>query len=133
MIEAFIELPTGNVVAPRPTVTVIVAGLDNLPLACLADSGSLHNRMPSYLAEEAGIELEGVPEQIALAGAHLESWMVDAVPLEAGGVAWTAPVSFCAPWPEDFPLILGQEGFFRHFVVTIRAADYLIEYIPEEK
>jgi hypothetical protein len=133
VIETFVELPTGNIVALRPTVTVVVAGMYDLPFVCLADSGSLHNRMPSYVAAEAGIELAGVPEQIALGGVRLDCWTVDAIPLEAGDATWTAPVSFCQPCSDDFPFILGQEGFFRHFVVTIRAADYLIEYVAEDR
>lgn len=41
-----------------------------------------------------------------------------------------APVWFCDPWPFAFGL-LGQEGFFRFFKVTIRAAENWLECEPE--
>ncbi len=39
-------------------------------------------------------------------------------------------MSFCGPWPFPFQL-LGQEGFFRFFTVTFRAANYEFGIEPE--
>jgi len=39
-------------------------------------------------------------------------------------------VAFCNPWPFGFQL-LGQEGFFRFFAVTLRAASFEIEIEPD--
>jgi hypothetical protein len=52
--------------------------------------------------------------------------------MKAGGEEheWDAPVSFCTPWPFGFQL-LGLDGFFRHFRVTISAYREWIECRPE--
>jgi hypothetical protein len=48
------------------------------------------------------------------------------VDLTVGGHRYDAPVWFCDPWPLGFGL-LGQEGFFRFFRVTICAAEGWLE------
>ena len=53
------------------------------------------------------------------------------VPLTLGDFSWETTVWFCDPWPFAFQL-LGQEGFFRWFSVTIDAADRSLEIHPIE-
>lgn len=126
----FKELPgTGPVVA-RPVVPVVIEGQQRAPHACLVDSGSLHNRFGAWVARAVGIDLSDAPlEVIALGGFRSEARRAS-VRLSVGDAAWTAPVWFCDPWPLGFHL-LGQEGFFRSFEVTLRAARYEIELTPE--
>ncbi|MGH2699747.1 MAG: hypothetical protein ACRDJL_11215 [Actinomycetota bacterium] len=122
----FKELPGTPVDYLRPVIPVVVEGLPRAPQLCLVDSGALHNRFGSWVAEAGGIELEDAPaETIALGGFHTEA-RTKRVRLGVGDFAWEAPVSFCHPWPLAFH-ILGQEGFFRWFEVSIRAARFTID------
>lgn len=110
-------------------VPVFVDGLDITPFSCLVDTGSLHNRFASWIADEAGIELENVrPASIGVGGRPTLARTVP-VALRAGEHRWEAPVSFCDPWPWDFQL-LGQEGFLRWFRLLVEAADRTLEITP---
>jgi hypothetical protein len=127
---SFKELPGATHDYLRPVVPVLVEGLPRAPQLCLVDTGALHNRFGSWVAEAAGIELEaGATEIIALGGFMTEARTVP-VQLRIGDAAWEAPVSFCDPWPPAFH-VLGQEGFLRWFEVTIRAAHYTLELTLE--
>lgn len=128
----FKELPGAHQDYVRPVVPVTVDGLPRAPQLCLVDTGALHNRFGSWVAEAAGIELKDAPsETIAIGGFHTEA-RTARVRLEVGDSAWDAPISFCDPWPLAFH-ILGQEGFFRFFEVSIRAARYTIDLEPEKE
>lgn len=128
----FKELPGTPQDYVRPVVPVIVEGLPRAPQLCLVDTGALHNRFGSWVAEAAGIELESSPfETIAVGGFHI-AVREALVRLELGDFAWEAPVSFCDPWPLAFH-ILGQEGFFRWFEVSIRTSRYTIDVEPESE
>ena len=70
-------------------------------------------------------------ERVALGGFRTEARTVS-VRLTVGDVTWEAPVAFCEPWPLSFHL-LGQEGFFRWFRVTVRAARYTIDAVAETR
>jgi hypothetical protein len=115
--------------ALRPVVPVVVAGLRRSPHACLLDTGALHNRFGGWVARAAGIDLDGAPlEVIALGGFRAEARRASVL-LSVGEANWVAPVWFCDPWPLSFHL-LGQKGFFDRFEVTLRAARYEVELIP---
>lgn len=125
----FRALPGVNADVPRPLVDVGVAGLPDTLVTCLLDTGSLHNRFASWVAREAGLDLDGAPmESIGIGGRPVISQTIQ-VELRLGRHRWEAPVSFCRPWPWDFQL-LGQEGFLRFFRVTIEAADRRLEIAP---
>ena len=130
---AFKELPGRSGDSRRPVVPVSVEGLERVPLFALVDTGSLQNRFGRWVAEAAGINLEGADrERIGLGGfASIEGLTVP-VRLAIEDAEWEAPVSFCDPWPFDFQL-LGQEGFFRWFRVLFRAADAVVEVTLEER
>ena len=124
----FIELPGEHLPITRPAVTVEVAGFE-LPLVCLVDSGALAIRMGGWVADSAGISLRGAPrERISVAGNRTTGYRVEAT-LRLGHYAWDAPVWFCDPWELNFGL-LGQNGFFSHFEVTIRADAGWTECLP---
>lgn len=75
--------------------------------------------------------MEGIePEELTLGGFRTEAWSLP-IQLTLEGTTWEAPVSFCEPWPLSFHL-LGQEGFFRWFEVTIRAARFTVDITTEE-
>jgi len=94
------------------------------------DTGALHNRFGLWVAKAAGIELSGTTvERIAIGGFRTEARSA-LVRLQVGDDSWEAPVSFCDPWPVAFN-VLGQEGFFRWFQVSIRASRYTVDLIPE--
>jgi hypothetical protein len=129
---SFKELPGTFEDYVRPVVPVTVEGLTRAPQLCLVDTGALQNRFGAWVAEAAGIELVDRPtEMIAVGGFRTEARSAR-VRLGVGDLAWEANVSFCDPWPLAFH-ILGQEGFFRWFEVTIRAARYTIDLELEEE
>ena len=127
----FKELP-GELGRERPVVPVALQSLPMAPQFALLDTGSLRNCFGSWLARTGGIDLSGADEEtIALGGFRTLARTVP-VGLSIGGFAWEAPVSFCDPWPLGFQ-VLGQEGFFRWFEVTIRAAELTIDLDPEDR
>ncbi|CAN5761396.1 hypothetical protein BH24ACT14_BH24ACT14_13600 [soil metagenome] len=125
----FKELPGPPTDYLRPVAPVRVEG-QNLLVAGLLDTGSLENRFGSWVAEALGLDLQAAePVDLAIGGVitHARSIPVD---LAIEGLAWRAPVSFCDPWPFGFHL-LGQEGFFRFFHVSIRASSYQLDLEPD--
>ncbi|MDQ3451274.1 MAG: hypothetical protein M3493_00940 [Actinomycetota bacterium] len=125
----FKELPGLPTDYLRPVAPVRVEG-QNLLVAGLLDTGSLENRFGSWVAEALGLDLQAAePVDLAIGGVitHARSIPVD---LAIEGLAWRAPVSFCDPWPFGFHL-LGQEGFFRFFHVSIRASSYQLDLEPD--
>lgn len=127
---AFKELPGAAGDYLRPAVPVEVEGLSRAPQLCLLDTGALHNRFAAWLAEAAGIHLEGAEEERFAVGGFVAVGRRASVQLTLGDATWEAPVWFCDPWPLAFHL-LGQEGFFRWFEVRLRAAIYEIEISRE--
>lgn len=128
----FKELPGDAAVRPRPVVPVVVEGVELAPFFCLVDTGSLHNRFAAWIAEACGVALHGASEEVLALGGFRTVARTVAVDLSLGGVTWRAPVSFCDPWPLGFQ-VLGQEGFFRWFAVSIRAAQFTIDVEPEDR
>lgn len=127
----FKELPGTPVDYVRPVIPVTVEGLSRAPQLCLLDTGALHNRFGAWVARAAGISLEGIePQEVWLGGFRTEARSLP-IQLSLEGTIWEAPVSFCEPWPLSFHL-LGQEGFFRWFKVTMRAARFVVDVTPEE-
>jgi hypothetical protein len=55
--------------------------------------------------------------------------VLDVVVVVVEGSRWEAPVGFCDPWPYGWGF-LGQQSFFRFFVVTFRAADWELKVEP---
>jgi hypothetical protein len=125
----FKELPGDPADFLRPTVPVTVEGIVRAPQLCLLDTGALHNRFGSWIAEAAGIDLRSSPGQSIALGGFVATAREARVQLTLGDITWDAPVWFCEPWPLSFNL-LGQEGFFRWFDVTIREARYEVEIVP---
>lgn len=126
---AFQALPGATDLTLRPMVPVFVGGIELTPMTALVDTGSLHNRFATWIAEEAGIELGDIrPTSIGVGGRPTLARTV-VTTLRVGPHEWEAPVSFCDPWPWDFQL-LGQEGFLRWFRVVIEAADRRLEITP---
>ncbi|MBL8778911.1 MAG: hypothetical protein JNK12_23475 [Acidimicrobiales bacterium] len=131
MTYPFRGLPGSTGFVPRPVLDVAVEHEDVVDVVALCDTGALHNRFGRWVADEAGLDLEDLrPEAIAVGGQHLLA-RTATLRLEIGPIAWEAPISFCEPWPWPYHL-LGQEGFFRWFDVTIRAADRELDLAPIE-
>ena len=126
----FKELPGTSGDYLRPVVPVAVEGIRRAPQLCLLDTGALHNRFAAWVAEVAGIDLTASDEEHLAVGGFVTSARQASAQLTLGDVTWEAPVWFCEPWPLAFHL-LGQEGFFRWFVVRLRAAIYEIEITPD--
>ena len=126
---AFKELPGAEGGYLRPVVPVRLDGQSFL-VACLLDTGSLHNRFGAWVAETIGLDLAATePEDLALGGVLTRSRSIP-IDLSVDGMTWRAPVSFCDPWPFSFHL-LGQEGFFRFFHASIRASRNEFALTPE--
>jgi hypothetical protein len=126
----FLELPGAPSTLPRPVVPVQFEDLEDTPLLCLVDTGATTNRFGLWLAEETGIDLRRAPQStIAIAG--MTTTARDArADLTVAGVRYSAPVTFCDPWPFAFNL-LGQEGFLRFFRLALCAAEGWLELEPE--
>lgn len=113
-------------------MNVQLAGMDEAPLACLVDSGAVHNRFREDLAEEAGISLAQPDETVAFAvGGRTYSGRIVTARLKIASFEWEAPVCFVENWEHDFQL-LGHEGFFRWFRVCFHAADERLTVDPIE-
>lgn len=120
----YLRLPSLTQSVPRPVINVQLAELPEAPLACLVDSGAIHNRFPKEWAELAGISLDDSDfpaESFWAAGTKYTGALVR-VQLKVASFEWEAPVCFVEDWQQDFGL-LGHEGFFRWFRVCFHAAD----------
>jgi hypothetical protein len=116
------ELPGGDRDYLRPVAAVRVESL-SVRVGCLLDTGSIMNRFGVWVAEAAGLDLDGAEvSEAAVAGVATRSRVVP-VDLSIDGMNWRAPVAFCDPWPFGFQL-LGQEGFFRFFRASFQASIY---------
>jgi hypothetical protein len=111
---AFRTLP-GIDSTPRARLDVRIGGAEDVPLACLVDTGSLRTRLPRWLADVAGIGLDRAPQErinvggrrgIVASHAHVEL-AVDQAKVRAACGVW-----FCEGWEHPFGL-LGQEDFLR--------------------
>ena len=82
-------------------------------------------------AELAGIPLDSplATDDLLVAGLRTTGRCVR-VELTVASHRFDAPVWFCDPWPFGFGL-LGQEGFFRFFRVTVCAAHDWVELVQE--
>jgi len=109
---------------------VQVEDLEDAPQHCLVDTGATTNRFAVWLADAAGIDLAGAPEDEVIVGGLRATAKHARAALTVAGVRYDAPVTFCDPWPFSFHL-LGQEGFLRYFRVTLCAAEYWLEVEPE--
>lgn len=132
----FRELPSpgGGDLTPRPVVDVWLEGLDLTGLSCLLDTGALRTRFSAELAEIAGIDLSDAPTERFAVGGQVVDGATVRVTLRMKAADeehhWDAPVSFCSPWPFGFQL-LGLDGFFRHFRVTISGYAEWVDCRPE--
>jgi hypothetical protein len=126
----YVELP-GEVGPLRPAIDVQLEGLHEVRYACLVDSGAVANRLPAALATLAGLSLEDAldEDRIAVAGLATTGRLLRA-DVTVSGETLDVPVWFCDPWPWSFGL-LGQEGFFRYFRVTLCAAEGWLEVVRE--
>ena len=127
---AFAELPGERSRVPRPVLPVQLEDLEDTPQLCLVDTGATTNRFGAWLADAAGVDLAGAPEDGVVVGGVRTTARHARAALTIAGHRYDAPVTFCDPWPFPFNL-LGQEGFLRYFRVTLCAADYWLEVEPE--
>jgi hypothetical protein len=127
---SFLELPGERSSVPRPVLPVQVEDLEDAPQYCLVDTGATTNRFGAWLAETAGVDLTGAPQDDVVVGGVRTTARHARAALTIAGHRYDAPVSFCDPWPFAFNL-LGQEGFLRYFRVTLCAAAYWLEVEPE--
>lgn len=125
--------PAQTAVRARPILDVVVEGLDLAPQACLIDSGATAVRFGTHVADLCGVDLVDSPrERIAVGGTVVTGSMAEvSMRLDDGQEAheWSAQVWFCDPWMPAFGL-LGLNGFFDHFVITIAAYEERIDLRP---
>lgn len=118
----FLELPGERRPLLRPVVPIQLEDLEEAPIFCLLDTGAVHNRFGAELAHVAGVSLdEALDEEEIMVGGIRTTGRCVRLDLTIGSHRFDAPAWFCEPWPFGFGL-LGQEGFFRFFRVTICAA-----------
>jgi hypothetical protein len=128
----FLELPTAAPAAlTRPALPVQLEDLELAPLVCLLDTGASANRFGVEMADLAGISLAAPLAHADFAvGGIVTAAACVRVDLTVAGHRYEAPAWFCDPWPFGFGL-LGLDGFFRFFRVTISAAEEWLECDPE--
>jgi Aspartyl protease len=126
----FVELPGLPGGLPRPTVPVQIEDQEDTPQRCLVDAGSTTNRFPAWLADAAGLDLDGAPVETVVVGGLTTTARHSRIDITVAGHRYDAPVTFCEPWPFAFGL-LGQEGFLRFFRVTLCAREFWLEVEPE--
>ncbi len=127
----FLELPEAGRPVARPVVGVELEQAYGMPILSLLDTGALGNRYGVQVAALAGVDLdEPLAEADIAVGGIQTSGRCVRVDLTVAGHRYDAPVWFCDPWPLGFG-VLGQEGFFRFFRVTICAAEGWVECVPE--
>lgn len=128
----FLELP--GAIRPtltRPALPVQLEDLEIAPLVCLLDTGAGATRFGVEMAELAGISLSAPLGQTEFAARGIVTTATCVrANLTAAGHRYEAPVWFCDPWPFGFGL-LGLDGFFRFFRITISAAEEWFECEPE--
>jgi hypothetical protein len=127
----FVELPGTGSLLTRPVVPVQIEDLEDAPQLCLVDTGATTNRFAAWLANATGIDLQHAPESTIAVGGLTTTALHSRADLTIAGVRYSAPVTFCEPWPFAFNL-LGQEGFLRFFRVTLCAAESWLELQPEQ-
>jgi hypothetical protein len=125
----FVDLP-GEVALMRAAVPIVVERLARAPQMCLLDTGSVRNIFPGWLAEELAIEFGDAEEKrLGIAGMTTTARCAH-TSLRLGPWMFDAPVWFADPWPFGFA-VLGQEGFFVYFRVTLCALEGWLECEPE--
>ncbi len=114
--------------APMPVVAMEFSGIP-APIPGLVDSGSRFTIAGAQVAEFLGLDPnDGSPETIASGGVTRHG-TIHRVDLRVGEESYEAAVLFVDPWPHD-DVVLGIEGFFRHFDVHIDANGQYIDITP---
>lgn len=116
------RLPSDPAAARRPILGVEVRGRREVHLPCLIDTGSLHVRMPEWVAVRTGIDLDAIDGvRIGLGGQVVEACPAHVAIATAAGELITT-VWFCRGWHSPFGL-LGQEGFLDRYRLTLDVAE----------
>jgi hypothetical protein len=127
-VIAFRRVPVGTAdVLLRPLLDVYVDAQGTVPQTCLLDTGAAGVRLSAEIARAAGTALPEAPNapDLIAGGVRSQTYRVQhrlSVELDGAAVSWTAPVSFCDPWPHPFGL-LGLAGFFDVFDVLLQGLD----------
>ena len=115
----------------RPLLDVYLDPERVVPQTCQLDTGAAGVRMSAELARAVGVALPDTPNEPDLIVGAVRSQVFRvrrrlSVELDGVPVAWTAPVSFCDPWPHPFGL-LGLAGFFDAFDVLVQGREQEFE------
>ena len=71
----FTELPGERSKLPRPVLPIQFEDIDDAPQRCLVDTGAAANRFGMWLAEAAGIDLAGSPQdEVLVGGVKTTAW-----------------------------------------------------------
>lgn len=127
---AFTSVPGDPGGVPRPVLTFSLDG-SPLPVTCLLDTGSVHNRLPGEWAALAGISEEGrKTERIGIGGEKRSAFLVEDLQVVLAGISLTLDFWFVPGWEPPFGL-LGQEGFLQYLNLNLNAAEYWFELTDE--
>ena len=127
---AFSTLPVPDQPDARPLVALVIDGIDEAPITCLVDTGSLRTRLPYWMADVIGVDLAGAPfERIVLGGVIVECRQAH-VSVAVGPYEVPTSVWFCDGWDAPFGLI-GQEDVLRAFRLELSSAEGWLELRPE--
>ena len=125
---AFRPVPGRARGAPRPLLDIYFEATMTAAQTSLLDTGAAGVRLSAELARALGVELPDAPNapDVIAGGVRSHAYRLQRQQLavELGGtlVKWTAPVTFCDPWPHPFGL-LGLAGFFDSFDVLFQGRD----------
>ena len=105
---------------PRPLIPVTLStGRRSARLLALIDSGADNTIFRDQVAPTLGLDLRAAPSDCFCGtSGHEQTARYRQLSLHVGTVSYQALVGF-AELPSEVAGILGQDGFFNHFVVTL--------------
>lgn len=109
-----------------PSVPITLAGpKDSIDVVALVDSGADTSAIPRGIAEILGLDLSGERENIiGIGGKSPAVKTLARITIQRGHERYSFPLKvYVLLEAEDFPILVGRQGFFENFDVTFREND----------
>lgn len=111
----------GTIYTPSIPITLKYEN-NSLDTIALVDSGADLSLIPMAIAKHLGIRLEGEPSETKGIGGSVRAYESKVTVIVGRGREThriTIPIKILDREDDDIPVLLGREGFFTHFVVTL--------------
>jgi len=107
-----------------PSIPITLRGpKESIDVVALVDSGADTSAIPNSLAEILGLDLTGEPEDIVGIGGKSPAVKTSVYATIQKGhekYSFQLPVYALLEKKEDFPVLLGRQGFFDNFDITFK-------------